>query len=114
MFSFYCNAQSFNYDLRTIYDSIGRKYYGFQTGVTLPNDPVYFHQNSYYGNLSSHALMAKAGDGMSYALESLVIMYKTTKDKAYLYEFIRHALELQHWGGNKSEVCISEIKNNTL
>ena len=100
-------------DLITKYNNIGLDEYGFKTGVTLPSaDPN--HLNIYYGDLSAETLMANGTDGMSYALESLIIMYKTTKDKAYLYEFIRQALELQHWRGNYNEVCNSEIKNNSI
>ena len=106
-------AQFSSSELVNKYNQKGVQYYGFKTGVTLPTYPQ-LPLNTYYGDLSAETLMANGTDGMSYALESLIIMYKTTKDKAYLYEFIRQALELQHWRGNYNEVCNSEIKNNSI
>jgi hypothetical protein len=101
-------AQFSDIDLINTFNEKGKIFYGFKTGVI----PISI--NTYYGDLSSNTLMANGTDGMSYALESLIIMYKTTKDKAYLYEFIRQALELQHWRGNYNEVSNSEIKNNSI
>jgi hypothetical protein len=103
----YSLAQFSDSDLINTFNEKGKNYYGFKTGII----PV---ANTFYGNLSADTLMEKGTDCMSYALESLIIMYKTTKDKAYLYEFIRQALELQHWRGNHNEVSNSEIKNNTI
>jgi len=71
--------------------------YGFKTGVTLPyndsNHPDFI--NTYYGTFSNSGERDAAGDGMPWVLESLIRMYETTKDKAYLYEFMRQSLELQ-------------------
>jgi hypothetical protein len=81
-------AQYSNIDFVTKYNEVGATRFGFKTGVYPSNVP-----NTYYVDLSTQILAANSGDGTAYVLESLLRMYETTKDKAYLYEFIRHALE---------------------
>jgi hypothetical protein len=81
------------------YNKVGKDIFRFKTGIvaqTIGGSTA----NTYYYDLSTQNYAGNAGNGTAYVLESLLRMYETTKDKAYLYEFIRHALELQHWRGN--------------
>jgi hypothetical protein len=80
-------AQYSDIELIEKYNHVGKNIFKFKTGVTSPN--------TYYSDLSTQNYAGNAGNGTAYVLESLLRMYETTKDKAYLYEFIRHALELQ-------------------
>jgi|JI10StandDraft_1071094.scaffolds.fasta_scaffold696664_2 hypothetical protein len=57
------------------YNEKGILYYGFKTGVINPAE------NNYYHYLASIDHISNGTDGMSYALESLIIMYKQPKTK---------------------------------
>jgi hypothetical protein len=92
-----CFAQYSDLDIITRYNQVGAYVYGFKTGVTLPDDPTdpNYRRSTYFGTITTSNQEEAAGGSMSWVLESLIRMYETTKDKAYLYEFIRQTLELQ-------------------
>ena len=94
-------AQYSNFDLTSEFQIIGVSIFGFHTGVTLPNDPssVNYHQNTYFNKVETNDQIDAACDGYSTVLESLIRMYQCTKDKAYLYEFMRQTLALEDLRG---------------
>ena len=96
-------AQYSDLDIVTRYNQYGAYVYGYKTVVTLPDDPnnlQAYRRSTYFGTITTSNQEEAAGGGMSWVLESLIRLYETTKDKAYLYEFIRQTLELQHNRGN--------------
>jgi len=108
-----CYAQFSDLDLTTKYNQIGKAVFKFKTGILDPQTGLP-SINTYYGTISNNNERDAAGAcGMPYVLESLIRMYNTTKDKAYLYEFMRQALEMMHWRANYNTVpdnfCFSNL-----
>lgn len=87
-------AQYSNFDFVNNYNKTGTIIYGFKTGVT-----GYASLNTYFENLKKGDQIDAACDGYSTVLESLIRMYQCTKDKAYLYEFMRQTLALEDLRG---------------
>ncbi len=87
-----------------LFDSTSIKSQSFQTLQIkeFHDDMGEFQMDmNYYSPLTS-LTKASALEPMSYKLESYIRMYQTTRDKAYLYKFIKHIIKIQSLRGTYS------------